>query len=130
MPDSEKPAAGSIPWRDLTVPDAEGLKDFYSAVVGWESEAVDMDGYSDFCMMTPTSGETVAGICHARGANEDLPPQWLVYILVDNLDDSIAACGEGGGSVIAGPRPLEDGRFCVIRDPAGAVCALFQAADG
>ena len=27
-----------------------------------------------------------------------------------------------------GPRPLAGGRFCVIRDPAGAVCALYEPA--
>jgi len=69
MPESDKPAVGSIAWRDLTVPDAEGVRDFYSAVVGWTSSAVQMDGYSDFSMVTPASGKTVAGICHARGVN-------------------------------------------------------------
>ena len=127
MPDSEKPAVGSIAWRDLTVSDAEAVKEFYSAVVGWTSSAVEMDEYSDFSMVSPASGETVAGICHARGVNHDLPPVWLVYIVVDNLDESLSSCRELGGSVIVEPRGLAGGRFCVIKDPAGAVCALFQA---
>jgi predicted enzyme related to lactoylglutathione lyase len=48
MPEQESPSVGSIAWRDLTVPDAEGVKEFYSAVVGWNASAVEMDGYSDF----------------------------------------------------------------------------------
>ena len=29
---------GTIGWRDLTVPDAAKVRDFYQAVVGWKSE--------------------------------------------------------------------------------------------
>ena len=85
-----------------------------------------MGGYDDYCMIAPASGETVAGICHARGVNTDVPAQWLVYIVVEDVDRSAAKCVELGGHVIAGPRPMSGGRFCVIRDPAGAVCALYR----
>jgi predicted enzyme related to lactoylglutathione lyase len=120
------PRFGTLAWHDLTVPDADGVRDFYAKVVGWETRAEDMGGYSDFSMVAPSTGETIAGICQARGDNADLPPAWLVYIIVENLDVSVAKCVELGGGVLAGPRKLGAGRFCVIRDPAGAVCALFQ----
>ena len=70
-----RPAVGSIAWRDLTVPDADSLRAFYEQVVGWKSSPVDLGGYSDFEMLQPASGESVAGICHARGSNADIPPQ-------------------------------------------------------
>lgn len=119
---------GTISWRDLTVENADAVRDFYQAVVGWEVMAQDMGGYSDYGMVPPGTGEMVAGICHARGTNADLPPQWLVYITVEDVDRSAARCVELGGAVIAGPRLLSGGRFCVIRDPAGAVCALYSPA--
>jgi hypothetical protein len=88
-----------------------------------------MGGYGDFCMVSPHNGKTVAGICHARGENADLPPQWLVYITVQDLDKSAARCVELGGRVLASSKGLGDmGRFCVIQDPAGAVAALFEPA--
>ena len=34
-----RPPVGTIGWTDLTVPDADGLRDFYSAVVGWGADA-------------------------------------------------------------------------------------------
>jgi len=126
MSDAEDSKVGTLAWRDLTVPDAASIRDFYKDVVGWESQSVDMDGYSDFNMVAPGSGDAVAGICHARGANASLPPQWLMYIVVSDLDHSTKRCTEMGGSVIDGPRALGSGRICVIRDPAGAVCALYQ----
>lgn len=116
---------GSIGWRDLTVEDADRVRDFYESVVGWASSPVDMGGYADF-NMHDADGNVVAGICHARGTNAGLPPQWLVYLVVADLDESIAACEDAGGEVASGPNAAGEGRMCVIRDPAGAVCALYQ----
>ena len=120
------PAVGTIAWRDLTVPNADSIRAFYEQVVGWKSSPVDLGSYSDFEMLQPSSGESVAGICHARGSNAELPPQWLIYIIVANVATSATRCVELGGHVLVAPRPLSGGTFCVIRDPAGAVCALFQ----
>ena len=72
--------------------------------------------------------EAVAGVCHARGANADLPSQWLIYITVEDLDQSLADCEELGGEVLVQPRRMGEDRFCVIKDPAGAVCALYESA--
>ncbi len=129
MTGTGKPAVGSIGWTDLTVGDAGKVQDFYKAVVGWTSSETDMGGYSDFCMNLPESGTTVAGICHARGVNASLPPQWLVYITVEDVDQSARRCVDLGGAVLVGPKDMgPSGRYCVIRDPAGAVAALFTPA--
>lgn len=117
---------GRVTWVDLTVPEAAELRDFYAAVVGWSTSEVAMGEYSDFGMHPSAGGDMVAGICHARGGNTDIPPQWLIYITVADLEQSIEECRRRGGEAVAGPRQLGDGRFCVIRDPAGAVCALYQ----
>ena len=128
MSTESKPVPGSIVWTDLTVPNAEELRDFYSQVVGWKPSNVPMGGYSDFSMNSPASGEPVAGVCHARGVNAGLPPQWLVYITVDDLDRRIARCRDLGGEVVAGPKAMgPHARYCVIRDPAGAVAALIES---
>ena len=125
MSDQQAQPPGSICWRDLTVENAEDVRDFYAAVVGWKTEDVDMGGYNDFSMLVPETGECVAGVVHSRGPNADLPPQWLVYIAVDDVDRAAGRCRELGGDIVTGPRDLGGGRFCVIRDPAGAVCALY-----
>jgi predicted enzyme related to lactoylglutathione lyase len=130
MSDAERPKTGAIVWTDLTVPDAEKVRDFYRAVVGWDFEPIDMGDYSDFTMISPQVGQAVAGICHARGSNADLPPQWLLYITVDDVGQSASRCVQNGGEVLLAPRSMAEGSFCVIRDPSGAVCALFDAGDG
>jgi len=123
---NEQPEIGSMVWIDLTVPDAGGVRDFYADVVGWKPSKVDMGGYSDYSMNTPGSGTTITGVCHARGVNQDMPPVWMPYFTVADLDASIARCAEHGGEVVVAPRELGEGRFCVVKDPAGAVAALYQ----
>ena len=123
-------AVGTIIGFDLTVPDAETVRDFYAAVVGWQPEPFDMGDYADYFMKSPATNDTVAGVCHARGGNADLPPQWLAYIAVDDLEASMRHCAENGGTVLTQVKGSEGGsRYCVIRDPAGAVLALMQLGD-
>ncbi len=117
---------GTVVWVDLTVADAAGVRDFYQQVVGWQPQAVDMGVYSDFNMMPPGSDQPAAGICYARGVNADLPPQWLVYVMVTNMAHALEQCHALGGRVVAGPRDQGIYRFSVIQDPAGAVMALLQ----
>ena len=129
MSDSKAPSHGTIEWIDLTVEGAEAVRNFYAQVVGWKPEAVQMDGYEDYSMIPPGGDQAVAGVCHARGVNSEIPPQWMVYITVEDLDTAMARCTTLGGEIVrpegkAGPW----GRFCVIRDPAGAVSALYEPA--
>lgn len=125
-PTSPDPRPGTIAWVDLTVPDAARIREFYVQVAGWTATAVDMGGYEDFVMQPAGAEDAVAGVCHARGENANLPPQWLIYILVPSLEHALARCLELGGSVVDGPRLMGGGAFCAIRDPAGAVSALYQ----
>lgn len=113
---------------DLTAPDAVAVRDFYARVAGWSYEAESMGDYEDFSMVTP-GGETVAGICHAKGENANVPPSWLIYIVVENLDEALEQVMLAGGRVVDGPREMGSGRFACIQDPAGAVCALYQLED-
>lgn len=119
-------STGKIGWIDMTVGNAPEVRDFYAAVVGWGYDEVSMGDYADYAMKTP-DGEAVSGICHARGSNAALPGGWLIYITVEDVDASAAACEALGGEVLVPVRGLAGGRFCVIRDPAGATAALYQA---
>ena len=126
MSDENKLPAGSVAWIDLTVSDATGVRDFYKEVVGWDAEGCQMDGYEDFNMMPGGTGQPVAGICHAKDTNAGMPASWMIYITVADIDAAIAKCTEHGGKVLLGPKG-EQAKFCVIEDPAGAVCALWES---
>lgn len=128
MTDQPQAKPGQIVWVDLTIPNAEEVRDFYSKLIGWQPSPVDMGGYNDFNMNLPGTDLPAAGVCHTRGPNADIPPQWMIYIAVTDLDQRIETCLELGGKVISGPTGDGLHRFCVIQDPAGAVAALVQVA--
>jgi predicted enzyme related to lactoylglutathione lyase len=127
MENEEKYPLGQIGWIDLTAPNADTIREFYRKVVGWRSEPVAMDDYEDYNMIPAGSEEPTAGICHALGVNANLPPVWMIYVTVENLQVSMQQCVENGGKIIADPSQWgEDAKICVIQDPAGAYMALYQ----
>jgi uncharacterized protein len=119
---------GKRAWVDLTVEDAEGVRDFYQQVVGWTPQPVPMEGkggnYNDYNMAS-ADGTVWVGICHKQGANEVLPSQWLAYFVVPDVDASLRAVEDEGGKVITS-HSMGGSRMAVIQDPAGAVCSLFE----
>ncbi len=86
-----------------------------------------MGDYDDYTMLRP-DGEAAGGICHARGVNAGLPPHWIIYIVVEDLDARLAAVEPMGGSIVVPARSMgARGRFAVVKDPAGAAVALWSA---
>lgn len=126
MSEEQNPIPGQIIWIDLTIPDAEPVRDFYSQLVGWQPQPVDMGGYTDFNMTLEGTDTPAAGICYARGQNAALPPQWLIYIAVEDLAAAVKTCNSLGGKLVAGPFLQPDHRYCVVQDPAGAFVALVE----
>ncbi len=124
--DQSSSEIGRIEWLDLTVNEASRIRDFYCSVVGWSSSEQDMGSYSDYNINLPGTTKTIAGVCHARGPNANLPAQWLMYVRVADVAKSIEKCEKLGGEVIDGPRRMGNQRFCVIKDPSGAVLGLLS----
>ena len=117
---------GTLAWFDLTVPNAEKVRDFYANVIGWKPNPVSMGDYDDYSMQTPHDENDVAGVCHARGENADLPAQWMLYFIVKDLDESLRQVTESGGEQITKIKSFGESRYAVVKDPGGAVCALYQ----
>lgn len=135
MADDTQPTAtptdklGHVVWMDLTAPDAEGLKDFYAAVVGWTATGVDMGGYQDFVMTAPSKAgqlEGAVGVCHTRGSNAEIPAMWVPYFAVADLDKAVSTATSMGGTMIGDIRAFGDSRFAIMKDPEGVAFGLAQ----
>ena len=120
-----KKPLGSIVWTDLTVENADEVRDFYSKVVGWKHEGVSMGEYDDYIMKANDEDGGTSGICHARGMNNSVPPLWMIYVTVADVTASAKACVDNGGKVLDGPRKMGKNEFAVIQDPAGAVMGII-----
>lgn len=117
---------GTMAWLDLSVSNAKQVKSFYEDVIGWKTDNISMGAYDDYAMLEPNNNEAVAGVCHAQGVNKDLPPAWLPYFLVADIAASIKAVQENGGTLVTEIKSMGSDKYAVIKDPAGAACALYQ----
>jgi predicted enzyme related to lactoylglutathione lyase len=113
-------APGTFSWADLATSDPESAKSFYSGLLGWEVED------------TP-AGDTTYSLCRVAGKQvcalygSEQPPAWLAYVTVEQGDAAAARAKELGGSAISEPFDvLEYGRMAVLRDPQGAVFAVWE----
>ncbi|MFV0304794.1 MAG: VOC family protein [Moheibacter sp.] len=126
----EKAKHGSINWRDLTHTNADELRNFYSKVAGWTFEGIPMEDeqgeYEDY-VMKAEGNSAVAGICHNRGVNTEIPPQWIMYISVENIKHSLGEALNLGGKIIKEYTSKEGELiYVMIQDPKGTLFALAQ----
>jgi predicted enzyme related to lactoylglutathione lyase len=98
---------GSICWNELATTDPARAGGFYSALLGWAAETHPM-----------------AAIAPSRGP---VPPHWLVYFAVRDIEGQTALAQSLGGSVRVPPTDAPGvGRFAVLADPQGAEFAAIQ----
>jgi hypothetical protein len=116
-------APGTFSWADLTTTDTDGAKAFYTGLFGWDTEDNPIPEGGVYTMLK--KGEkNVAALSAAR---EGQPSVWNSYVTVESADDSAAAAGEQGGTVVMEPFDVMDvGRMAVIQDPTGAFFAVWQ----
>ncbi len=110
-------------WAELNTTDADAAQSFYSAVFGWESEALEGGEGFDYAMQK-VDGRVVGGIM----AMEGMPPAWGVYFAVEDTDATIAKAEELGGSTLRPAADTDFGRLAMLADPDGAVFAVIKLA--
>jgi uncharacterized protein len=116
---------GKILSADVTVNHSEKVRDFYKKMIGWEHSEYKREDYTDY-FMTTADGVPVAGICQKVGGLSELPPVWLVYFGVKDLEASLKECRSLGGTVVSEPIGKGRGSYAIIEYPLGAICALSQ----
>ena len=116
--------SGRFVWRELVTPALEQSRSFYTDLFGWKVTNMDMGG-APYTVYAQGDAQ-VAGMMAPTMAG--VPPFWLDYITVDDVDVSRAqVIGLGGTAVTEALDIPNMGRFAVVRDPAGAMFALFSS---
>lgn len=119
-------AHGALCWNELATTDTGRAEQFYADLFGWTYERTTA-GPMPYTMVS--NGETRNGGIRALAPPEQemgIPPNWLVYFGADSVDDAVSYTEANGGGVLAPGMDLEMGRIAVLRDPAGAVFAVFE----
>jgi len=115
-------AHGALSWDELASSDMKASAGFYSQLFGWTVEPVEGMQFP-YMTIKNAAGRNNGGI---RPTMDSEPPNWLVYFGVDELKAVVSKVGELGGGTISGPMDIGVGSIAVVRDPQGAVFALYQ----
>jgi uncharacterized protein len=112
---------GQFFWYDVMTTDTQAAAKFYGDVVGWGVQKADADGkeYSIFTV----NGQGVAGLMPIPPEVRDqgVPPAWMGYVAVDDVDAAVEKLKREGGTLHKGPITVSGIiRFAVVSDPQGA----------
>jgi predicted enzyme related to lactoylglutathione lyase len=118
---------GRFVWYELMTTDMAAAEIFYRDVVGWGAQDAGVTGVN-YTMFTvgdrPVSG-SMALPDSARSMG--IPPLWLGYIAVDDVDTLAADIVIDGGVVHRAAADIPGiGRFAIVGDPQGAAFALYK----
>lgn len=124
----EQPASpmqpGSIGWRELRAGNGDAAFGFYAGLFGWErGEPIDMGPMGTYQLYS-YGGMDRGGIMTAPGG---MMPNWLYYVVVDDVGRAAERVRHGGGTVLHGPQEVPGGAWTLsCRDPQGAHFALVS----
>lgn len=120
-------AHGTFGWVDLASPEPEAAADFYNKVLGWEPRPA--EGAMPYTMFY-SGGENVAGMGELTEEMTagGMPSVWTSYIIVDDVDATLAKAIELGATPIMEVLQVGDtGRMAFVIDPGGAAVGLWES---
>ncbi len=117
-------APGALVWNELGSPDLDASTAFYGGLFGWK--IVPFEGSAEPYLSVKNGEANNGGIRSLTPP--DAPPNWLVYFGVEDIEDALPRVRELGGGTLAGPIDIQMATIAVVRDPQGAVFALYAGA--
>ena len=121
-----KDETSAIMWTELLTNAAEDATKFYSDLLGMSSSK--MPGPVDYTMLK-VGGTDVAGVMAITDEMGPVPPHWMVYFGIDDVDNAASKVESLGGSIMVPPTDIPYiGRFAGLKDPQGAVFFIFKPA--
>lgn len=119
--------AGEFCWNELMTSDYAAAFNFYSQLFGWTiSQDMDMGPVGTYRVFAV--GERQLGGMMTLPSGAPMPPMWLYYVEVPNLETAISKGKNKGATVLNGPMEVPGGgRIAQLMDPQGAAFALHQA---
>lgn len=111
---------GALVWNELSTPDMEGAAAFYNDLFGWSTESLES---SPEPYLVIKNGEASNG--GIRELKEPMPPNWLVYFGVEDIEQGVAKVAELGGGTMVEPFDIGVAKIAVVHDPQGAAFALY-----
>lgn len=120
----EDKTPGIFNWRELLTKDVEGSKKFYTELLGWSIQSMDMGEGMQYDMFMQ-GDRPIAGVM--QSPKEESPTSWINYITVEDLEATVEKAQSLGAKMCM---PITEipgkGRFAGLADPQGAPIAFWQ----
>lgn len=128
MSEVKHPKPGAFCWDERATRDAGKTLEFYTSLFGWTVDEWGM-GEGGLYRVLKKGDFGAGGLFEMKGPEfENVPPHWMAYIEVENVDATVDKAVELGGNTILQPTDIPDiGRFAVVQDPQGAVISLMTS---
>lgn len=123
---------GHFVWRELMTSDLEASKTFYNGLFGWEYKTSDMPGGTGKYTEIKCGENFVGGMMPLSAiGKEGVPPHWMPYVSIANVDESAAAAKANGGTAPMEPQTIPTvGRMTVIGDGQHAYTSCINLETG
>ncbi|MBI9080018.1 MAG: VOC family protein [Pseudodesulfovibrio sp.] len=97
---------------------------FYQKLAGYDVSLVDVHETMQYRLLTQ-KGKQRGGVVEIRW--DDVKPEWVPYIAVKNILETVTKAQKLGGSVLLPPdMSVKEGHVAIIADPTGAVFGVQQ----
>jgi predicted enzyme related to lactoylglutathione lyase len=117
---------GTFCWVELGTSDDAAAKKFYMDFFDWGVQENDMGEMGTYYIFTKDGKHAAA--MYRLMPDMPMPPNWMPYVAVTSVDDTVAKANAQGAQGIHGPMDVYDmGRMAVIKDSQGAHLAIWQA---
>jgi predicted enzyme related to lactoylglutathione lyase len=119
---------GTFCWVDFAATNAGAAKAFYGELLDWLAIDLPTDIGGVYTMFEK-DGKAVCGLWQMSEEmiGQGIRASWQSYVSVESVDLSVAQAAELGAAVLMQPYDvMKAGRMAVIRDPTGAVLALWE----
>src|SRR5690606_27217788 len=121
-------APGTFCWIELGTTDQDAARTFYSTLFDWEPNELPMDDGTTYTMLQLGGKDVAALYAMSPEQRQEMPPNWLSYVTVASVDETVKQAHALGGELLTGPFDVFDaGRMAVLRDPMGGAFAVWQA---
>lgn len=118
---------GNPCWYELTTSKnhLQSAEDFYANILGWTFDDAGMPGFDYH--LAKTANDMVAALMQQPDDAAGVPPHWMTYFAVDDIDAFLADARAAGARLIRGPDEVPGtGRFALLTDPQGAAFGVLQ----
>ena len=112
-------------WLELTSNKPKALSSFYQNILPWGLSEIDM-GTPDPYIIAKSGENMVCGISPRDPSLPTVAEVWLPYFMVQDIAQSSQQVVALGGKTHMDPKPIQQGIFALVEDPAGARFYLFQ----